>query len=227
MPHVYHPGEFYMAKRLRKGNGRPRTLHRESERPPVPKCHPRTSVHRSKDGVWSCNRCGHVIAVESPELQGLALPPRTPLPSMNWRDVVTAPVEDSPEQAASADERVVNKGLFAGIVLAYTNRGQSSEVATRNAALGMRLLGLETEPTHEISKAAQYNTGRFEVIEVTDDWGMGHYRSTIVTYVARAPHKGTCLKDLRKAKYYLDRLIQLTEEGRGELGILTSKEWDR
>lgn len=95
--------------------------------------------------------------------------------------------------------------------------GMEQHVAVRKARLGVRLLGLGTEQTDEIDKAQQYNRGKFEVIEVLDDWQLDHYRATVITYLARAPHKGSCLKDLRKAKYYLDRLVTLTANGEGPL----------
>lgn len=98
--------------------------------------------------------------------------------------------------------------------------GMEQHVAVRKARLGVRLLGLGTEQTDEIDKAQQYNQGKFEVIEVLDDWQLDHYRATVITYLARAPHKGQCVKDLRKAKYYLDRLVTLTANGEGPLAAL-------
>jgi hypothetical protein len=95
--------------------------------------------------------------------------------------------------------------------------GMEPHVALRKARLGVRVLGLDTEQTDEINKAQQYNRGKFEVIEVLDDWQLDHYRATVVTYLARAPYKGSCLKDLRKALYYLDRLVVLTANGEGPL----------
>jgi chorismate mutase len=38
-----------------------------------------------------------------------------------------------------------------------------------------------------------------------------NHRGNIVKYVARAPHKGNELQDLKKARWYLDRLIEQLE----------------
>jgi hypothetical protein len=45
-----------------------------------------------------------------------------------------------------------------------------------------------------------------EVIDFIDAFDLGHYEATIVAYVVRHPRKNG-LEDLRKAKFYLDRLI--------------------
>lgn len=52
-----------------------------------------------------------------------------------------------------------------------------------------------------------YNNGKYEVIDVIDDWKLGFYEGNIIKYVARAKHKGKELEDLKKAKFYLDRLV--------------------
>ena len=52
-----------------------------------------------------------------------------------------------------------------------------------------------------------YNTGKYEVIEVIEDWGLGFHAGNVVKYVARAKHKGCEIEDLKKARWYLDRLI--------------------
>lgn len=58
---------------------------------------------------------------------------------------------------------------------------------------------------------AHYNAGRIEVIDAIEDWGLGFHLGNVVKYVARAQHKGEQLADLRKARWYLDRQIQLLE----------------
>ncbi len=83
----------------------------------------------------------------------------------------------------------------------------------RASGLGMR------EPLNEITKAAHYNAGRFEVITVIDDWDLDFYRGQIIKYLSRPGLKtNEVLPDLKKAKYYLDRLVDLTESGEGPMG---------
>jgi len=38
----------------------------------------------------------------------------------------------------------------------------------------------------------------------------------IIKYISRFPYKGTPVKDVEKAQWYLDRLVKLVQEERGE-----------
>ena len=58
-----------------------------------------------------------------------------------------------------------------------------------------------------VNHPPHYNTGEYEVIDVIEDWGLGFHAGNVVKYIARAKHKGNELEDLRKARFYLDRLI--------------------
>ena len=62
-----------------------------------------------------------------------------------------------------------------------------------------------------IKKPAHYNFGKYEVIAVIEDWGVGYHLGNVVKYVARAPHKGEELQDLKKALWYLQRHIKNME----------------
>jgi hypothetical protein len=52
-----------------------------------------------------------------------------------------------------------------------------------------------------------YNAGSIEVIDVIEDWKLGFNLGNAVKYVARSEHKGAPLKDLQKARWYIDREI--------------------
>ena len=65
---------------------------------------------------------------------------------------------------------------------------------------------------NEINKAEQYNKGKFEVIDVIEDWDLGFHLGNVIKYIARHKHKGTPLKDLEKANYYLKRKINESKE---------------
>jgi hypothetical protein len=58
---------------------------------------------------------------------------------------------------------------------------------------------------------AHYNAGKFEVIDVLEDWKVGPHEFNVIKYIARAKHKGSELQDLKKAKWYLDRRIKQLE----------------
>jgi hypothetical protein len=54
-----------------------------------------------------------------------------------------------------------------------------------------------------------YTFGRFEVLEVIEDWQLGFHLGQVVKYVARAGRKDPTktVEDLRKAEFYLKRAI--------------------
>lgn len=57
-----------------------------------------------------------------------------------------------------------------------------------------------------------YNVGDIEVIDAIDSWQLGFYEGNIVKYISRAKHKGHEVEDLKKAQWYLNRLIQNKEK---------------
>ena len=63
-----------------------------------------------------------------------------------------------------------------------------------------------------VNHPAHYNAGRFEVIDVIEDWRLGFSLGNAVKYIARSEHKGKKLEDLKKARWYLDREIQNLEK---------------
>jgi hypothetical protein len=58
-----------------------------------------------------------------------------------------------------------------------------------------------------VNHPPHYTAGKFEVIDVIEDWGLGFNLGNTVKYVARSGHKGSRLEDLKKARWYLDREI--------------------
>ena len=71
--------------------------------------------------------------------------------------------------------------------------------------LGRNTLSNVDHPKH-------YNAGNIEVIDAIEAWNMGFCDGNVVKYVARHKFKGKPLEDLKKAKWYLDRLIQQYEQ---------------
>lgn len=57
-----------------------------------------------------------------------------------------------------------------------------------------------------------YTQGKFEVIDVIEDWNLGFHDGNAVKYIARFRHKGKPLEDLKKARWYIDRLINVVEK---------------
>lgn len=71
----------------------------------------------------------------------------------------------------------------------------------------------------EVHSPKHYATGRIEVIEAIEDWGLDFHSGNVVKYVARAGKKdpNKLIQDLEKAQWYLKRRIELLKadaEGR-------------
>lgn len=64
-----------------------------------------------------------------------------------------------------------------------------------------------------VEKPYHYNVG-IEVDKFIDSWGMNYRQGNIIKYVTRYPYKDPTKKvqDLKKAKWYLERLIEKEEE---------------
>jgi len=62
-----------------------------------------------------------------------------------------------------------------------------------------------------VNHPQHYNTGKYEAIDVIEDWKLGFHLGNVVKYVARAEHKNDTLEDLKKARWYLDRYIKFIE----------------
>ena len=63
-----------------------------------------------------------------------------------------------------------------------------------------------------VNHPKHYNTGKIEVIDAIEEWNMGFCDGNVIKYVARHKHKGKPIEDLKKAKWYLERLIQQYEQ---------------
>ena len=74
------------------------------------------------------------------------------------------------------------------------------------------LTGLEGLAAREaVNHPSHYNTGNIEVIDAIEDWGLDFNAGNVVKYVARHQHKANPVEDLKKARWYLDRLIERIE----------------
>ncbi|MBS0202303.1 MAG: DUF3310 domain-containing protein [Planctomycetes bacterium] len=70
---------------------------------------------------------------------------------------------------------------------------------------------LTTKPKEAVDHPAHYNAGNIEVIDAIEEWGLGFCDGNVVKYVARHRHKNG-LEDLKKARWYLNRLISNMEK---------------
>ncbi len=69
--------------------------------------------------------------------------------------------------------------------------------------MSVRSQGFKME---KVNHPDHYNKG-IEVIDFIDSWEMDFTTGNIVKYVSRHKLKGNPLEDLKKAKWYIERLI--------------------
>jgi Protein of unknwon function (DUF3310) len=55
----------------------------------------------------------------------------------------------------------------------------------------------------------------YEAIKVIEAWELGFCLGNTVKYISRAGKKGDALEDLKKARWYLDRVISNMEHANG------------
>ena len=74
--------------------------------------------------------------------------------------------------------------------------------------------GLEGIARREaVNHPTHYNHGTIEVIDAIEDWGLDFNAGNVIKYVARHQHKAKAVEDLKKARWYLDRIIEGYENG--------------
>lgn len=70
---------------------------------------------------------------------------------------------------------------------------------------------LQEHIEQHINHPPHYTRGKIEVWDFIMDQRLGFMSGNVIKYVCRAGHKGDALTDLRKAKAYLDKLIEQLE----------------
>ena len=61
----------------------------------------------------------------------------------------------------------------------------------------------------KIDYPPHYTYSEIEPLDVIEAWRLGYHLGNVVKYLARHQRKGTPLEDLKKARFYLDRVIVL------------------
>lgn len=67
-------------------------------------------------------------------------------------------------------------------------------------------------PEDTVNHPKHYTFGKYEVIDVLEDWKLDFCLGNTIKYIARAKHKGHELEDLKKAQWYLNRKISQLEK---------------
>ena len=85
-----------------------------------------------------------------------------------------------------------------------------SEMKAESKFIG-DLMNREHDP---VNHPSHYTQGKFEVIEVIEDWKMPYHLGNAIKYIARAGKKDPekALQDLQKAVWYLERHIKINQD---------------
>jgi hypothetical protein len=62
-----------------------------------------------------------------------------------------------------------------------------------------------------VNHPSHYTFSKIEVIDAIEAWGCGFHDGNVIKYVARYRYKNNPVEDLKKARWYLDRLIKQSE----------------
>jgi hypothetical protein len=63
-----------------------------------------------------------------------------------------------------------------------------------------------------VNHPAHYNHGKFETIDVIEDWELDFNCGNTIKYISRHMHKNTPVKDIEKAIWYLERRLELLKK---------------
>jgi len=77
----------------------------------------------------------------------------------------------------------------------------------------LTVLASEVPTTEMVNHPAHYNNGKYEVIDVIEDWKLCYNLGNAVKYIGRSAHKGKEIEDLEKAVYSIQRQIDLLTHG--------------
>ena len=70
---------------------------------------------------------------------------------------------------------------------------------------------IDEEEKEMINHPSHYNMGKYEAIDVIEDWQLNFNLGNTVKYISRAGHKDDIVQDLKKALWYLEREIKRIE----------------
>jgi hypothetical protein len=68
-----------------------------------------------------------------------------------------------------------------------------------------------------VEKPQHYSMGKIQVLDFILDQKMGYLAGNVTKYLCRYRFKGEPVQDLKKAKFYLERLIKETETENGNI----------
>ena len=70
------------------------------------------------------------------------------------------------------------------------------------------VFGVKMDNPDQVNRPSHYRKGSLETIQAIEGLGLGYFEGNVLKYLSRYKHKGKPLEDLRKAQWYLARLIE-------------------
>jgi len=64
-----------------------------------------------------------------------------------------------------------------------------------------------------INHPKHYTRKGLEAIDVIEAWDLGYHLGNVVKYVLRSKYKENEIEDLKKARWYIDRYLNILEGG--------------
>lgn len=102
-----------------------------------------------------------------------------------------------------------------GTVTSHHKCGPSSRLTMEQACASLSAALGEAEPVSEDSSVDHptwYTHGSIEVLDFILAWDLDFMSGSCLKYLVRAPYKGDELEDLKKARFYLNKLIERCEK---------------
>lgn len=66
--------------------------------------------------------------------------------------------------------------------------------------------------SNNVEHPSHYNQGKYEVIDVINDWKLNFNLGNAIKYIARADYKNNAIEDLEKAIFYLNYEINFRKK---------------
>lgn len=104
-----------------------------------------------------------------------------------------------------ADEQIIEGAKFESTL------GQIDELEDELDTVFAEPLEL---PKELVNHPVHYNRGKYEVIDVIEDWHLGFNLGNAVKYIGRCGHKDDPVQELEKAKWYIQREIDRIKKER-------------
>ena len=77
----------------------------------------------------------------------------------------------------------------------------------------IQMLRQVTMSNDPVNRPQHYRSGSLETVQAIEGLGLGYFEGNVLKYLSRYRHKGKPVEDLRKAQWYLERLIEREERG--------------